>query len=160
MFTRPVSFLLFPLKNMIKGCMRENSPKIHPPPQWSRAIRNPQTVSPWSGHIFPNSPRGRTGVSVAESRNELPGVSSRLVIWHPDKLPVPFHPLKLCKQDHPGSSQVLPRQCGQQADASPGGCLWRWTGGLLQATGGSHHSSPRELLACSKPRGSDSFFPA
>ena len=102
---------------------------------------------------FSKLSKGKDRVSVAESRNELPGFPC-LVTWCPDKLPAPPHPLKLCEQDYPGVSR---------------GCFWWWgsvgtplqadTFGdgswVLQATGGSRHSSPcKPLASCSEPRSS------
>lgn len=85
---------------------------------------------------FSKLSKGKDKVSVAESRNELPDFPC-LVIWRPDKLPVPSHPLKLCKQDYPGSSRCC--FCGVGSGGTPlqadtfGGGSW-----VLQATGDSH----------------------
>lgn len=77
---------------------------------------------------FSKLSKGKDRVSVAKSRNELPDFPC-LVIWRTDKLPVPSHPLKLCKQDYPGSSRCCSWWCGQWGDAPPGGYLWRWVVG-------------------------------
>lgn len=72
---------------------------------------------------FSKLSKGKDRVSVAESRNELPGFPCCLVVWRPDKLSAPSHPLKLCKQGYPGSSRCCSWRCGQQGDAPPGGYL-------------------------------------
>lgn len=55
---------------------------------------------------FSKLSKGKDRVSVAESRNELPGFPC-LVSWCPDKLPVPSHPLEALQTGLSGVLQVL-----------------------------------------------------
>ena len=73
----------------------ENPPHNHPPPQGKEPPRPFFPVL----DIFFQTLQGEGRVSVAEPRNELPGVSCSLVIWHPYKRLVPLRPLMFCRQE-------------------------------------------------------------
>ena len=105
------------------------SPKPSYSPPWrSHVVRNPQTISPWPGHIFPNSPRERTGFLWPNPEMSFLAFPVWLVGVLTSCLFLPIL-LKLCKQDYPGSSRCCFWWCGQRGDAPPGGYLWRWVMG-------------------------------